>query len=323
MEAIKYLLLLTGCLWLFACGGGGSDPSSVAEDSGASDPQALPNFTVVDFVAPSVIENGIHNSRRDFFQYEIKIQNTGVGPGDPDLAWVLSSARPDFSTGYRFTQGKLIRIDDHETLNLMPGETGVYRSQETSLSLGVKGDHYVKIWVNPDKGENFNTSEDRVMSEHEIEESDYSDNFSEITVINAPNGGANHCAEVPDDDNKMIEDSLEDNDSLEAAYPIDPGIEYEAWLCLDHRDVYKIDLVAGAKYEIEVGAPSIIDASGATWVLINPDLSFFMNPNSNNEKGVKSFTATQTGEHWLAFYDELLVLGSLDDSYSFSVRQLP
>jgi hypothetical protein len=326
METIKYLWLLTGCLSLFACGSGGSEPSSVAEDSGTShpqDPQALPNFTVVDFVAPSVVKNGIYNGKREYFQYEIKIQNTGVGPGDPDLVWFLSSTRPDFSTGYQFTRGELIRIGDYETLDLMPGETGVYRSQETSLSLGIKGDHYVKIWVNPDKGENFDTSENRVMEEHEIIESDYSDNFSEIAVINAPNGGANECAEAPDDDNKIIEDNLEENDSLEAAHPIDLGVEYEAWLCLDHRDIYKVDLVAGANYEIEVDNPTIVTSAGGTWVLINPDKSFLMNPDINNYSGIKSFTATQTGEHWLAFYDEFVLLDSLDHSYSFSISRLP
>ncbi|RUM94451.1 MAG: hypothetical protein DSZ28_03150 [Thiothrix sp.] len=260
MEATKRILLLMGVLFLFACGGSDSDPdpASVAEDNGANDPQGLPNFTVIDFVAPSVIEDGAHNGKYSFFQYEITIQNTGVGPGRPDLVWVLSSARSDFSTGYRFTQDKLIRIGEHESIYLMPGETGVYRSHKTSLSLGVKGNHYVKIWVNPDKGENFDTSEDRVMSERETEESDYFDNFSEIAVIHAPNGGANHCTEIPDEENNhLVEDNLEENDSLETAFPIDLGTKYEATLCLDHRDVYKVNLVAGANYTIEVSAPFI------------------------------------------------------------------
>ena len=321
MKTIKYLLSLTGCLLIFACGGG-SDNSSVAGDAGGSDegapsdPQSLPNFTVVDFVAPSEVKDGVYSGRYGSFQYEITIQNTGTAPGHPDLVWVLSSARPDFSTGYRFTRDKLIRINNSDSIYLMPGETGVYRSNKTRLPLGVRGDHYVKIWVNPDKGENFDTRKDRVMTEHETQESDYSDNFSEIAVINAPNGGANRCTEED-------EDNLEENDSLETAQHIDLGTEYKAALCLDHRDVYKVDLVAGEHYEIEVEATSIVTASGATWVLINPDRSFLMNPNSNNDRGVKSFTATQTGEHWLAFYDELNVPKSLDHYYSFNIRHQP
>jgi len=319
METMKYFLLLAGYLLVFACGSGGPEPSSVAEDSGASDPQALPNFTVVDFVAPSIVEEkGSH------FRYEISIQNTGVGPGQPDLVWELSSTMPDFSTGYRFNKSSLTRIDNNKSTSLMPGEKGVYAVSKSLLPLGVKGDHYVKIWVNPDKGENFDTSENRVMSERETEESNYSDNFSEVAVINAPNGGANECTEIPDEENHhLVEDNLEENDSLGAAFPISLDTKYEATLCLDHKDVYKINLVAGVKYQIEVGSPLIISSARSTWVLINPDQSFFMNPSFTNKEGVKAFMATQTGEHWLAFYDSHPITRFLDDSYSFSISRLP
>jgi hypothetical protein len=62
-------------------------------------------------------------------------------------------------------------------------------------------------------------------------------------------------------------------------------------------------LEAGIEYEI---IPDI--AMLGAWVLINPDKSFLMNLDINNYKGIKSFTATQTGEHWLAFYDEFVLL---------------
>jgi hypothetical protein len=99
------------------------------------------------------------------------------------------------------------------------------------------GQVYIRLWVNPDLGV------DVFADEHEMEESDYSDNQSDILAVNNQND-MGKC--------NFEEEPMEENDSLTAAPIIILNTEYATMLCNDFVDIYSIDLIQGQRYRFDI-----------------------------------------------------------------------
>jgi hypothetical protein len=261
---------------------------------------------VVDFLAPSTLDG-------PGYEYRVTIQNTGTGEGYPDLAWQLFSTTQDFSSGYRYEPIHLTRIDG-ETNKLSPDETGVFKGGPDDWIYGsgmiqAAGDQYLRIWVNPDQGVFFETTEEKVMEEYDDLESDYTDNITPTAIVNVSDDYYENFLR------KCVEDNFEENDSYDTVASIDLSTEYQVKLCFDNIDYFRVNLAEGTNYELNIKGTGF----KTDLVVVNPDKTYLMKDRGFETDGIKPFKAPLTGAYWIAFYDNHLSGGTSKASFSISV----
>lgn len=257
--ALPLALALTAC----GGGGGGDEPFLDAPSPGGGGDTGTPrpNFAVLAFdTAPRT--RGLDLSA------SVSVANLGETGAAVPGAWLQVSGTEDFSDGWAKVDVTLRPSNPGQPPVLEPGEerqftlASVASPESVVLGLAREGRHYARIWLNPDLSAHFENPEPRVETSHEIVETDYADNRSDVVSFMSGDG----------DDPTLRGcdvDVYEENDSLEAAAPLALDTPFDVNHCDDRLDVFEVDLVEGQAYtltSVDTGSQTvlytIVDASG-------------------------------------------------------------
>lgn len=239
-------------------------PTLPTSDGGppAEDPTGIANLVVVDFVGPESLDSTGAGS------FSATIANTGTAAATLPEAWLMTSLVEDFSSGFAEKPVTLADTSVDGDGVLEPGESAIFdlvgdfdrRFRLPILSGPVLA---VKLRLNPDTSEIFDTPTGVLQPNRALLESDYSDNDSEVLMVGSPPGSC-------------TPDALEENDSIEQAALIMPDTTYEIGNCDDTLDVFALDLPAGGRYEVLAGDDSYRLGGSVRMTVLAPDGSFVL-----------------------------------------------
>lgn len=294
---IKLLSTAMLSVALAACGGGSGDGglTSVGDgriDNGTEGPTVsdlvvdqtglLPDFSVVSIAASAA------TFELDFLQVQVTITNNGDAAAFVPDAWFAFSDQPDDNTNFQRTDVTLVPLEGSDLI-LQPGETGQYEATNgrpgiTQLEIARSGTNFGWLILNPDLSERFLNPEPFVVESYELEESDYSNNRSELisfeTEIAASRG----------DDCQI--DAFEENDSAALATPIITNTIFEFNACDEAFDVMSIELVAGTTYEIMQHRDLAVVPRTWLFTVISPENEYL-----RRDETQTLITPTQSGTH--------------------------
>ncbi len=234
----KTTLILTIAFFALASGVG-SNANSIA----ASTKQSLPyDFQLTNFQE--------RQSDYEGFDWTATLKN--LGPGVARIPWLMAlseSTSEDFSTGPIVSYDEIVRIDGKSEKFLQAGDSIEITNEKNTHAVGLvaRFTHtptYVKIEIDPDSSSNAllnPPNPKRKPLSQGPGETNYANNVSNTIVVKREK----YATKPP-----CIEEETEENDSITSATLIKTGIEYISILCMDDRDLFRINLTGGMQYEL-------------------------------------------------------------------------